>query len=179
VRRVFRWIGLAFALLLFLHVANLAALHWRHHQAFGYFAPLGLHADAEIEGSQDPILRAVVVANFGLLPTKVRVCHALTDINDPISFIEFIIEEWNPKLEEWRPSPNFRWDSFCKGIATSHGDGKIRNEWLLPGQELREETGVRLRNSENSQTPAFRLRLPIVPGNPEPLAIFTASIPAQ
>ncbi len=176
-RRVLRWIGLGFALLIVLHTTIIAALHWRHYEAFGHLAPFGLHANAEFEDTPDVALRAVVIANFGLLPKRIRICHARTDINEPISFIEFIVEEWHAKYKGWRPLPSFNWDSFCKGMVTSHGDGEIRSDWLLPGQTLREETGVPLRHEENSQYSVFRLRLLIDPDNPETRPIFTPSFP--
>jgi hypothetical protein len=176
--RMLRWIGLVLALLVILHAANLAMLHWRHYRTFGHFALFGVHANVDYQGTQDVVLHAVEIANFALLPRRIRVCHALTDINEPISFVDFIVEEWNVKHKHWRPHPGFNWDNFCKGIPTSHGDGEIRGDWLLPGQSLRQEIGVPLPHAEKDQHSIFRLRLLIDPGNPESGAIFTSSFPA-
>lgn len=177
--RVFRWIGLGLALLIVPHVANLATLHWRHYRTFGHLALFGVHANADYQGTEDVVLEAVEIANFGLLPSRIRVCHALTDINEPISFVEFIVEESNLNHINWRPLPGFNWDSFCKGIPTSHGDGELRSDWLLPGQSFRQEIGLPLLHVEKDQYSIFRLRVLIDPDHPESRATFTSCFPAQ
>jgi hypothetical protein len=118
------------AFLLLAYAANFAALHERHYRDFGYVAPLGLHAD-ETRGD------GLVLANFGVLPRRIRVCHALSDTAEPVLMIDWEVQEGRGATRDWRPiwKLDRRW--FCKGAATSHGDGEIRRDWLSPGQEIR------------------------------------------
>jgi hypothetical protein len=129
-RRALRWIVCSLAFLFLAYAANLAALHWRHYRDFGYLAPLGLHAD-------QPRGDGLVLGNFGVLPRRVRLCHALSDTAEPVSMIEWEVQERRGDPRIWHPLWKLDTGGICKAFPTSHGDGEIRKDWLAPGQTLR------------------------------------------
>jgi len=106
-----------------------AAFHEPNHLfRYGHFAPLGLHAEIQMQKADIGIegiskMYEAKLTNFGFLPQQVRACDFITDASAKGTMVAYAVQQWDTESRNWKTVFEDEKSSFCRPYPLGIGTG--------------------------------------------------------